>query len=86
MESHARWKERQEAQATMMAHYECDHCDMQATVVRTVAASVEWLRHMESHNDAFGYRVWQWTVVPLTFDQDASRELPGVSDSGAPTS
>lgn len=48
-----------------MAHYECQTCHMEATVVVTPSAELAWLDHMETHAVKDHYRMWTWSVVEL---------------------
>lgn len=53
------------ASETTMIRYECCQCDMTATCVATEEAAVAWGDHMLTHVDAWAYRSWVWTIVPL---------------------
>nr|CRY97801.1 hypothetical protein [uncultured prokaryote] len=57
---------------TDMLRYECQTCDMAATVVATPAAALAWLDHMERHAVPSNYRVWAWTVVELDLRPDSA--------------
>lgn len=57
-------------QSTAMRRYECDQCEMTATVVDTRASRDAWRYHMDNHDQPLGFRVWTWSVVPLNFGPD----------------
>ena len=59
---------------TSMAHFECYHCGITATIVVTEAGARAWQDHMDLHGPEAPYGCWTWTVQQLPFtDQESSR-------------
>ncbi len=53
--------------STRMIRYECQQCDMVATVVDSEAARRAWRDHMLTHDRYLHFRSWTWEVLELPY-------------------
>ncbi len=51
--------------STQMIRFECQQCEMSATMVDTEAARRAWRDHMLTHDRFLSFRSWAWEVVEL---------------------
>lgn len=52
-----------------MIRFECDQCDLVATIVETRPGIEAWHDHMSRHDDPSGFHSWVWRVYELPFSE-----------------